>query len=148
MSSVEELFGLKGRVAVVTGASSGLGVGFARALGDAGAHLVLAARRADRLDELAQELGNAGVEVLPVACDVTNSSEVEALKDACLKRFGRVDILVNNAGTTEVAPAEDESEEAFLRVLNVNLNGAFYCAMAVIPQMKKQGEGLIINISS
>jgi NAD(P)-dependent dehydrogenase (short-subunit alcohol dehydrogenase family) len=148
MSSVEELFGLKGRVAVVTGASSGLGVGFARALADAGAHLVLAARRADRLDELARELGNAGVEVLPVACDVTNSSEVEALKDACLKRFGRVDILVNNAGTTEVAPAEDESEEAFLRVLNVNLNGAFYCAQRFGRVMLEAGQGSIINVAS
>ena len=148
MSSVEKLFGLKGRVAVVTGASSGLGVGFARALGDAGAHLVLAARRADRLDELAQELGNAGVEVLPVACDVTNSSEVEALKDACLKRFGRADVLVNNAGTTEVAPAEDESEETFLRVLNVNLNGAFYCAQRFGRVMLEAGQGSIINVAS
>jgi short-subunit dehydrogenase len=82
MSGVEELFGLSGRVAVVTGASSGLGVGFARALAEAGANLVLAARRADRLEALASELEETGVEVLPVACDVTDASQVEALKDA------------------------------------------------------------------
>jgi NAD(P)-dependent dehydrogenase (short-subunit alcohol dehydrogenase family) len=148
MIGVEELFGLTGRVAVVTGASSGLGVGFARALAQAGASLVLAARRADRLESLAAELGEAGVEVLPVACDVTDSSQVDALKDACLERFGRVDILVNNAGTTEVVPAEDETEEAFLRVLNVNLNGSFYCAQRFGRVMLDAGAGSIINVAS
>jgi len=148
MSAVEDLFGLSGRVAVVTGASSGLGVGFARALAGARAHLVLAARRADRLDALAEELGVGGVEVLPFACDVTDSRQVEALKDACLERFGRVDILVNNAGTTEVVPAENESEEAFLRVLDVNLNGTFYCAQRFGRIMLEAGKGSIINVAS
>jgi NAD(P)-dependent dehydrogenase (short-subunit alcohol dehydrogenase family) len=148
MSGVEELFGLTGRVAVVTGASSGLGVGFARALGEAGAHLVLAARRVDRLESLAAELGEAGIEVLPVACDVTDVSQVEALKDACLERFGKVDVLVNNAGTTEVVPAENESEEAFLRVLNVNLNGTFHCAQRFGRVMLEAGRGSIINVAS
>ena len=148
MSGVEELFGLTGRVAVVTGASSGLGVGFARALAQAGAHLVLAARRVDRLEALAAELGEAGVEVLAVACDVTDSSQVEALKDACLERFGKVDILVNNAGTTEVTPAEKETEEKFLRVIDVNLNGVFYCAQRFGGVMLEAGQGSIINVSS
>jgi NAD(P)-dependent dehydrogenase (short-subunit alcohol dehydrogenase family) len=148
MSGVEELFGLTGRVAVVTGASSGLGVGFARALGEAGAHLVLAARRVDRLESLAAELAEAGIEVLPVACDVTDVSQVEALKDACLERFGKVDVLVNNAGTTEVVPAENESEEAFLRVLNVNLNGTFHCAQRFGRVMLEAGRGSIINVAS
>lgn len=148
MAGVEALFGLSGRVAVVSGASSGLGVGFARALAQAGANLVLAARRADRLDALAAELMEAGVEVLPVACDVTDATQVEALKDACLERFGRVDILVNNAGTTEVVPAEDETEEAFLRVLNVNLNGTFYCAQRFGRVMLNAGQGSIINVAS
>ena len=148
MSGIEELFGLNGRVAVVTGASSGLGVGFARALAQAGANLVLAARRADRLESLAAELREAGAEVLPVACDVTDPDQVEALKDACLERFGRADILVNNAGTTEIVPAENESEEAFLRVLNVNLNGAFYCAQRFGRVMLEAGQGSIINVAS
>jgi NAD(P)-dependent dehydrogenase (short-subunit alcohol dehydrogenase family) len=148
MSNVEELFGLTGRVAVVTGASSGLGVGFARALAGAGAHLVLAARRADRLKALAAELEEAGVDTLPVACDVTDATQVEALKDASLERFGRVDILVNNAGTTEVVPAEQETDEAFLRVLDVNLNGAFYCAQRFGRVMLEAGQGSIINIAS
>ncbi len=148
MSGVEELFGLTGRVAVVTGASSGLGVGFARALAQAGAHLVLAARRVDRLEALAVELGEAGVEVLPVACDVTDASQVEALKDACLERFGRVDILVNNAGVTEIVPAEEETEESFLRVLDVNLNGVFHCAQRFGRVMLEAGRGSIINVSS
>jgi len=108
----------------------------------------LAARRADRLESLATELGEAGVEALPVACDVTDSSQVEALKDACLERFGRVDILVNNAGITEIVPAEDETEEAFLRVLNVNLNGSFYCAQRFGRVMLDAGAGSIINVAS
>ena len=148
MSGIDELFGLNGRVAVVTGASSGLGVGFARALAQAGANLVLAARRADRLESLAAELREAGAEVLPVACDVTDPNQVEALKDACLERFGRADILVNNAGTTEIVPAENESEEAFLRVLNVNLNGTFYCAQRFGRVMLEAGQGSIINVAS
>lgn len=148
MSGVEELFGLSGRVAVVTGASSGLGVGFARALAGAGANLVLAARRADRLESLAAELREGGTEVLPVACDVTDSGQVEALKDACLERFGKVDVLVNNAGTTEVVPAEQESEEAFLRVVNVNLSGSFYCAQRFGRVMLEAGSGSIINVAS
>jgi NAD(P)-dependent dehydrogenase (short-subunit alcohol dehydrogenase family) len=148
MNGVEELFGLSGRVAVVTGASSGLGVGFARALAQAGASLVLAARRVDRLQALAAELGEAGAQVLPVACDVTDASQVEALKDACLERFGRVDILVNNAGTTEVVPAENESEEAFLHILDVNLNGTFYCAQRFGRVMLEAGQGSIINVAS
>ena len=148
MSGVEELFGLTGRVAVVTGASSGLGVGFAQALAQAGAHVVLAARRVDRLEALAVELWEAGAEVLPIACDVTDASQVEALKDACLERFGKVDILVNNAGATEIVPAEEETEESFLRVLDVNLNGVFHCAQRFGRVMLEAGRGSIINVSS
>lgn len=148
MSGVEELFGLTGRVAVVTGASSGLGVGFAKALAQAGAHLVVAARRVDRLESLAAELAKGGVEVLPVACDVTDASQVEALKDTCLERFGKVDILVNNAGVTEIAPAEQDTDESFLRVVEVNLNGVFYCAQRFGRVMLEAGRGSIINIAS
>lgn len=148
MTAVEDLFGLSGRVAVVTGASSGLGVGFARALADAGANLVLAARRAERLESLASELAQSGVEVLPFACDVTDARGVEALKDACLERFGRADILVNNAGITEIIPAEKESEESFLRVMDVNLNGVFQCAQRFGRVMLDAGKGSIINVSS
>ena len=148
MSKVDELFGLEGKVAVITGASSGLGVGFARALSGAGASLVLAARRQDRLEALAAELQSGGGDVLPIGCDVTTPAEVEALKDACLERFGRADILVNNAGMTEIAPAESETEESFLRVMNVNLNGAFFCAQRFGRVMLEAGQGSIINVAS
>ncbi len=148
MSRLDELFGLEGRVAVVTGASSGLGVGFARALAECGASLVLAARRKERLEALAGELERTGTEVLAAACDVTDPAQVERLKDACLDRFGRVDVLVNNAGMTEIAPAESETEESFLRVMDVNLNGAFYCAQRFGRVMLEAGSGSIINVAS
>jgi NAD(P)-dependent dehydrogenase (short-subunit alcohol dehydrogenase family) len=148
MSRLDELFGLEGRVAVVTGASSGLGVGFARALAEAGANLVLAARRQERLEALAGDLERTGTEVLAAACDVTDPAQVERLKDACLDRFGRVDVLVNNAGMTEIAPAESETEESFLRVMDVNLNGAFYCAQRFGRVMLEAGSGSIINVAS
>jgi NAD(P)-dependent dehydrogenase (short-subunit alcohol dehydrogenase family) len=148
MSALEKLFGLSGRVAVVTGASSGLGVGFARALAQAGANLVLAARRVDKLESLAAELRQSGVEVLAVGCDVTDSHKVEALKDACLKRFGRVDVLVNNAGVTEIVPAEAETEESFRRVMDVNLNALFVCCQRFGRVMLDAERGSIINVSS
>jgi NAD(P)-dependent dehydrogenase (short-subunit alcohol dehydrogenase family) len=148
MSKLDELFGLDGRVAVVTGASSGLGVGFARALAGAGANLVLAARREERLQALAVELEAGGTEVLAIACDVTEPEQVEHMKNACLERFGRVDVLVNNAGTTEIGPAELETPESFLRVMNVNLNGAFFCAQRFGRVMLEAGSGSIINIAS
>jgi NAD(P)-dependent dehydrogenase (short-subunit alcohol dehydrogenase family) len=148
MRSVEELFGLEGKVAVVTGASSGLGVGFARALAGAGAHLVLAARRTDRLKSLAAELGEHGTDVLPVPCDVTDRAQVDALRDACLERFGRADVLVNNAGVTVTAPAEQETDDEFLRVMDVNLNGTFFCAQRFGRVMLEAGSGSIINIAS
>lgn len=148
MSALQELFGLSGRVAVVTGASSGLGVGFARALAQAGANLVLAARRLDKLETLAAELRGSGVEVLAVGCDVTDSEQVEALKDACLKRFGRADVLVNNAGVTAIVPAEAETEESFRRVLDVNLNALFVCSQKFGRIMLEAGQGSIINVSS
>ena len=148
MSKLDELFGLDGKVAVVTGASSGLGVGFARALAEAGASLVLAARRKERLESLATELERAGTDVLAVECDVTEPQQVEHLKDACLERFGRVDVLVNNAGMTAITAAELESEESFLRVMNVNLNGAFFCAQRFGRAMLEAGSGSIINVAS
>lgn len=148
MTGVEDLFSLNGRVAVVTGASSGLGVGFAKALAQAGAHVVLAARRLERLEVLAAELAQGGSEVLPVACDVADVKQVEALKDACLERFGRADILVNNAGITEIIPAEQETEETFQRVVDVNLNGVFRCAQQFGRVMLEAGQGSIINIAS
>jgi len=148
MSHVEELFGLDGKVAVVTGASSGLGVGFARALSGAGAHLVLAARRTDRLKSLAAELGEQGTDVLPVACDVTDRGQVDSLRDKCLEHFGRVDVLVNNAGIAVTAPAEEETDEGFLRVMDVNLNGTFFCAQRFGRVMLEAGTGSIINIAS
>jgi NAD(P)-dependent dehydrogenase (short-subunit alcohol dehydrogenase family) len=148
MSHVEELFGLGGKVAIVTGASSGLGVGFAEALAGAGAHVVLAARRADRLEDLAAKLRRDGVEVLPVACDVAEPTQVDALRDRVLEHFGRADVLVNNAGVTITAPAEQETDDGFVRVMDVNVNGAFYCAQRFGRVMLEAGSGSIINIAS
>src|SRR5215211_2438250 len=110
-------FRLDGRVAIVTGASSGLGARFARVLDGAGARVVLAARRHERLEELAGELTDA----LPVSCDVAEPDAPAALVDATLGRFGRVDVLVNNAGIDALFPAMEEPVETFRDVLEVNL---------------------------
>jgi len=139
-----ESFRIDGRVAIVTGASSGLGARFARVLHGAGATVVLAARRRDRLEELAAELAGA----LPVACDVTRQADRERLVASTIEHHGRVDVLVNNAGVGTPAPAENETVERFGEVLDVNLTAAFGLAQAVGRPMLAAGRGSIVNVSS
>jgi NAD(P)-dependent dehydrogenase (short-subunit alcohol dehydrogenase family) len=141
-------FRLDGRVAVLTGASVGLGVSMARGLAGAGARLVLAARRKAQLEGLAAELEAAGVEVLAAPCDVSRESDVDAMVGAALERFGTIDILVNNAGITEVIRAEEEPLATFERVVAVNLTGAFLCSQRCGRVMLRAGRGAIVNVSS
>jgi NAD(P)-dependent dehydrogenase (short-subunit alcohol dehydrogenase family) len=125
-----------------------LGVAFARGLAEAGAGVVLAARRRERLESLAAELGSQGHQALAVSCDVTKEDDVERLVQATLKRFGGVDILVNNSGTSYVGPAEDEAVEDFQRVIGINVTGVFLCAKHCGRVMLKAGRGSIVNIAS
>lgn len=134
---------LDGLVVLLTGASSGLGVQFARALDRAGARVMLAARRADRLERLAAELSDAAA----VACDVSVPEQRGRLVAACVERFGRIDGLVNNAGISDVAPALRQSAEDFRRVLEVNLVAPFELARDAAAAMKTHG-GSIVNVSS
>ena len=138
--------GLDARVAVVTGASSGLGERFARVLHAAGATVVAAARRADRLDALADELGRD--RILPMACDVAVDADCEALVATVVERFGRIDVLVNNAGIGTPMPAEDEPMDHWRRVVDVNLNGLFLLSQLAGRQMIAQGSGSIVNVAS
>jgi NAD(P)-dependent dehydrogenase (short-subunit alcohol dehydrogenase family) len=136
--------GLSGRVVIVTGASAGLGQQFARALGAAGAHLVLAARRQDRLEELGSSLDDP----LLVACDVADPETPERLVGAAVERFGRVDGLVNNAGITIVQPALRESVDEYRRIVEVNLVAPFALSKAAAVAMRATGGGSIVNIAS
>ncbi|MBD0021853.1 SDR family oxidoreductase [Gordonia pseudamarae] len=146
MSAVLDLFRLDGRVAVVTGASSGLGVSFAGALADAGADLVLAARRIDRLEETKKVVEAKGRRAITVACDVADPQACADVATAAVENFGRLDILVNNAGISDAVPAAKETADEFDRVVTINLNGTFYMAQACARAMTDGGS--IINIAS
>jgi len=138
-------FALEGRVAIVTGASSGLGARFARVLDAAGARIVLAARRADRLEALADELQDA----LPVACDLAVPGAPAALVGAALARFGQIDVLVNNAGIDHTEPAVEQSIDDFRRELEVNLVAPFELARSAARSMIESGRGgSVVNIAS
>lgn len=136
--------GLAGRVAIVTGASSGLGARFATVLAGAGAHVVAAARRAERLEALAAEDDR----ILPVACDVTDESDRTRLVETALERFGRIDVCVNNAGTGSGGPDRQADVAVFRDVLQLNVEAVFALAQAVSAPMRAQGSGSVINISS
>jgi NAD(P)-dependent dehydrogenase (short-subunit alcohol dehydrogenase family) len=141
-----DLFRLDGRVAIVTGASSGLGVAFARGLAEAGAHVVLGARRVDRLAETATLVEAAGRRAAAVGTDVSDPEACTALVQAAMDAFGRVDVLVNNAGVGTAVPATRETPEQFRSVIDVNLNGCYWMAQACGRVM--QPGSSIINISS
>jgi NAD(P)-dependent dehydrogenase (short-subunit alcohol dehydrogenase family) len=144
-SDVTGIFRLDGKVAVVTGASSGLGNRFARTLANAGAQVVAAARRVDRLDALAAEVEG----ITPVQTDVSSDEDCAALVESAEERFGRIDILVNNAGIADGGiRAEDEDPALFREVLAVNLTAVFVLCRLVGVHMIDQGGGSIVNISS
>jgi NAD(P)-dependent dehydrogenase (short-subunit alcohol dehydrogenase family) len=144
--TILDMFRLDGRVAIVTGASSGLGAVFARALAEAGADVALGARRADRLADTQQAVGTAGRRAIAVRTDVSVPEDCQALVDATMAEFGRVDILVNNAGIGTAAPATRETPEQFRQVIDVNLNGCYWMAQACGRVM--QPGSSIVNISS
>lgn len=136
-------------VAVVTGASTGLGVQMAKAFASQGANLVLIARRQNLLDQNAAEIEKEfGVKVLPYACDITDTEKVKGAVKATMDKFGRVDILVNNAGTGAVAPAVEITDEQFNNEVKIDLFGTFICSREFAKEMLKAKYGRIINISS
>lgn len=147
----KEIFGVRGRTAVVTGASSGLGTVFARALAARGANVVLAARRVDRLREVADAIAEDGGAALAVGCDVAEHEQVERLLDEATARFGRVDVMVNNAGTVgDGGPTPERlPHELFEHTIRVNLMGVWYgCRAAGSRMLADGGGGSIINVSS
>ena len=145
--NVQSLLDLDGRVAVVTGASSGFGDRFARVLHSAGASVVASARRTDRLTALAASIDD-DARFTTVTADVTSDADCERLADTAVERFGRIDILVNNAGTAVTLPAEVETPDQFRGVIDVNLNGLFVMSQLAGRRMIEQGSGSIVNIAS
>ena len=139
---------LKGKVAIVTGAGRGIGQSIALAFAREGARVVLGDLDASLLDSVQAEIQALGGQGLAFQMDVSNKGQVQAVVRQALERWGRIDILVNNAGIYEVLPTEEISEEQWDRLLAVNLKGPFLCCQAVIPIMKGQEQGCIVNMAS
>ncbi|MCC7369344.1 MAG: SDR family NAD(P)-dependent oxidoreductase [Chloroflexi bacterium] len=139
---------LKGRVAVITGAGTGIGRSTAILLAKEGAAVVVAARTTSDLDSVVQEITAAGGKALAITTDVSVEEQAEALIAKTLEAFGRVDILVNNAGTNVRAPIDQVKTADWNTIIGSNLNGTFFCTRAVVGPMKAQGFGKIINVSS
>lgn len=147
--SLKKLHDLSGRVALITGGSRGLGLQMGEALGEMGAKLAITARKQDELDTAVAHLKAQGIEAVPFACDLGDPRAAGPLVEAVLKRFAQIDVLVNNAGTTWGAPTVEHPLEAWMKVMNLNLTGAFLVTQAVgrlsmIPRKK----GRIVNIAS
>ena len=149
MASLRDLFDLRGKVALITGGSRGLGLQMAEALGEFGATVILAARKADELQEAVAHLEDLGVAASAIAIDLRHPDSAEALAQQALHRAGRVDIFVNNAGASWGAAAEDHSAADWARVIDLNLNAVFFLTQAVgRAWMIPNHSGRIINIAS
>ncbi len=144
--SVLDRFRIDDKVVIVTGASSGLGVAFAKGFAEAGARVVLAARRADRLQQTAELVESVGGTALSVVTDISDPDQATALVDAAMAEFGQVDVLINNAGVGTAVPATRETPDEFRAVVDINLNGSYWAAQAAGRVM--QPGSSIINISS
>jgi NADP-dependent 3-hydroxy acid dehydrogenase YdfG len=140
--------GIRNKVVLVTGASSGIGEATARDLAQAGATVVIGARRVDRLEALATEIAAAGGVVRARALDVTSLDDVRAFVEAAREEFGRVDVLVNNAGLMPLSPLAALKVDEWDRMIDVNIRGVLYGIAAALPVMEAQGEGQIINVAS
>jgi NAD(P)-dependent dehydrogenase (short-subunit alcohol dehydrogenase family) len=146
--SVRELFDLSGKVAIVTGGGSGIGRQMAEGLAEAGAGLVLCARKAERCEQAAAELQQLGVRALGLGCDVRDPEQIDAVVRRTLDELGSVDVLVNNAGTVWGAAPEDMPLHGWQKVVDVNLTGVFLFAQAAGRVMIERGGGSIVNIAS
>ncbi|MEW2018897.1 SDR family oxidoreductase [Rhodococcus sp. NPDC076796] len=144
--SILDKFRLDGRVVIVTGASSGLGVAFAKAAAEAGADVVLAARRVDKLAQTAELIDSVGGRSITVATDVVDPDQCTAMVEAAVMEFGKVDVLINNAGVGTAYPATRETPEQFRSVIDINLNGSYWAAQACGRVMSPGSS--IVNISS
>jgi gluconate 5-dehydrogenase len=149
MRTTQELFSLKGKNAIVTGGSRGLGLQMAQALGEQGARLLISSRKQDELDAAVAHLASLGIEASCFAGDLSDPAQAQALVEEAMGRFGQVDILINNAGATWGAPAEDYPLEAWDKVMNLNVRSIFLVSQAVGKlSMIPRRYGRIINISS
>ncbi len=145
---VQELFDLTGQVAIITGGGAGLGRQMALALAEAGANVILAARKVERCEEAAREASALGARAVALRCDVTSPEEIASVVDRTLADFGRVDILVNNAGTAWGADPESHELAGWNKVFATNVTGLFLFCQAVGRQMIRQRRGKIINVAS
>ena len=147
--TTSELFNLKGKTALVTGGSRGLGLQMAHALGEAGARIMLSSRKAGDLEEAVADLQAAGIDARWIAADCAKEEDIRRLADETLERMGEIDILVNNAGAAWGSPAEDHPVEGWDKVMNVNIRGYFILAQHVAKRsMIPRKSGRIINIAS
>ena len=145
---VQDLFDLKGKVAIVTGGGRGIGKHIATGLAEAGADMVIASRKLENLEKTAKELETLGVKVLPVQCDMAVKEDIDNLVDTTMKEFGKIDILVNNAGVTWGAPTLDFPLDKWDKVFEVNVRGVWILTQRVANIMKDAGGGKVINLSS
>ncbi len=149
MRTVQELFSLQGKTAIVTGGSRGLGLQMAEALGELGARIVITARKQDELDQAVERLSARGIDARAIAADLADEASVGPFVEAALSHLGQIDILVNNAGASWGAPAEDYPLEAWDKVMDLNVRSIFLVSQAVGKlSMIPRKQGRIINVSS
>lgn len=146
--SIQKMYDLTGTVSIVTGASRGLGVSFARGLAKAGSDLVLAARNVSNLEKVKDDLSQYGTKIITAELDVSNENQIDDVVEKALSTFNRIDFLLNNAGIASVNEAENMTEEEWSSVIDINVRGLFLCCQKVGRVMLKQGKGKIINIAS